>query len=143
MSRGFLLDTNILSETLRPFPDAKVVAWLDSLSKDIQFVSVVTLGELRRGTALLPEGGKRTKLEEFIDIEIPLWFGSRILPVTQPIAERWGMLDAACQARGTPANTADGMIAATAAEHALTAVTRNAKDFAIFGVTIFNPWELP
>ena len=68
MSRGFLLDTNILSETLRPFPDAKVVAWLDSLSKDIQFVSVVTLGELRRGTALLPEGGKRTKLEEFIDV---------------------------------------------------------------------------
>lgn len=89
MSRGFLLDTNILSETLRPFPDAKVVAWLDSLSKDIQFVSVVTLGELRRGTALVPQGGKRTKLEEFIDIEIPLWFGSRILPVTQPVAERW------------------------------------------------------
>jgi predicted nucleic acid-binding protein len=75
MSRGFLLDTNILSETLRPFPDAKVVAWLDSLSKDIQFVSVVTLGELRRGTSLLPQGSKRTKLEEFIDIEIPLWFG--------------------------------------------------------------------
>jgi predicted nucleic acid-binding protein len=129
--------------TLRPFPDAKVVAWLDGLSKDIQFVSVVTLGELRRGTALLPQGGKRTKLEEFIDIEIPLWFGSRILPLTQRIAERWGMLDAACQARGTPANSADGMVAATAVEHCLTSVTRNAKDFAIFGVTIFNPWERP
>jgi predicted nucleic acid-binding protein len=141
MSGGFLLDTNILSETLRPVPNPNVVAWLKSQSKDIQIVSVVTIGELRRGTALLPQGAKRTTLEKFIEIEIPLWFGTRALPVTQGIAERWGVLDAMCQLRGTPANTADGMIAATALEHGLTVVTRNVKDFADLGVSILNPWE--
>jgi hypothetical protein len=64
---------------------------------------VVTIGELRRGTALLPQGDKRAKLEESIQIEIPLWFGPRILPVTQSIAERWVVFDATCQSHGTPA----------------------------------------
>ncbi|MBV9505193.1 MAG: type II toxin-antitoxin system VapC family toxin [Acidobacteriia bacterium] len=139
MTGGSLLDTNILSETLRPIPSPKVVTWLESQSKDVQFVSVVTIGELRRGTALLPEGSKREKLEEFIDIEIPLWFGPRILPVTQSIAERWGVLEAMCQSHGTPVNTADGMIAATALEHGLTVVTRNVKDFSLSSVPLFRP----
>lgn len=138
---GFLLDTNIPSEALRPLPSANVLAWLKSQSKELQFVSVVTIGELRRGITLLPPGPKREKLEQFIQIDIPLWFGTRILSITQSIAERWGVLDAMGQMRGTPINTADGMIAATALEHGLTVVTRNAKDFAPFGVTVLNPWE--
>jgi predicted nucleic acid-binding protein len=138
---GFLLDTNIPSEALRPVPSANVLAWLKSQSKELQFVSVVTIGELRRGITLLPPGPKREKLEQFIQIDIPLWFGTRILSITQSIAERWGVLDAMGQMRGTPINTADGMIAATALEHGLTVVTRNAKDFAPFGVTVLNPWE--
>lgn len=70
-----------------------------------------------------------------------LWFDGRILPVTKEIADRWGVIDGTCQLKGTPANTADGMIAATALHHGLTVVTRNVKDFAIFGVSVFNPWE--
>jgi predicted nucleic acid-binding protein len=72
-----------------------------------------------------------------------LWFDQRILPVTKEIADRWDVIDGTCQMRRTPANTADGMIAATALEHGLTVVTRNVKDFAGLGVQLFNPWDLP
>ena len=140
---GFLLDTNVPSETLRPVPSPKLVAWLTSQDKESQFISVVTIGELRRGTTLLPQGARRTKLEQFIDAEIPHWFGPRILPITQSTAETWGIIDATSQMRGNPINTADGMIAATALDHGLTIVTRNAKHFTSLGVTVLNPWDLP
>jgi predicted nucleic acid-binding protein len=69
------------------------------------------------------------------------FFATRILPVTQAIANRWGVLSAECQARGTPLNTADGMIAATALSHNLTLVTRNTRDFAQLGVDLLDPWD--
>jgi predicted nucleic acid-binding protein len=78
-------------------------------------------------------GEHRTRLEQWFETDVLLWFGERILPVTKDIADRWGTLDATCQLRGTPANTADGMIAATALEHGLTVVTRKVKDFARLG----------
>ena len=81
-------------------------------------------------------------MEQYIEVRIPLLFGKRILPITQAIAERWGVLDARRQAAGQPPGMADGMIAATAIEHDLQFVTRNVKDFAGLGVRIFNPWEL-
>jgi len=72
--------------------------------------------------------------------QVPSWFQDRILPVTRTIAERWGVLDGDRQLAGRPMNIADGMIAATALEHDLTVVTRNVKDFAELGVTVFSPW---
>jgi predicted nucleic acid-binding protein len=137
---GFLLDTNIPSETLRLVPNARVSTWLQSQREEIQFISVVTIGELRRGTTLLSPGARRTQLEHFIEVVIPLWFGGRVLPITQAIAERWGTLDGKRQAAGRPLGVADGMIAATAMEHDLTLVTRNTKDYEGLGIALFNPW---
>jgi predicted nucleic acid-binding protein len=123
-------------------PHPRVTAWVEAQS-DIQFVSVVSIGELRRGATLLVQGSaRRLQLEHYIEIKIPVLFGKRVLPMTQAIAERWGVFDARRQAAGQPLGIADGMIAATAIEHDLTLVTRNVKDFAGLGVTIFNPWEL-
>ena len=139
---GFLLDTNIPSETLRPAPESRVVDWLRTQSKDSQFLSVITLGELRRGIILLPqEARRRVRLELFLETDVPLWFGRRILSVTQAVAERWGVLDGEQQLAGKPLNIADSLIAATALEHGLTLVTRNVKDFAGLGLTILDPWD--
>ena len=139
---GFLLDTNIPSEMLRPRPDANVAAWVKRHANETLFVSVVTMGELRRGATLLTEQSpRRTELERMIREHVPSWFQDRILPVTRMIAERWGVLDGERQLAGRPMNIADGMIAATALEHDLTVVTRNVKDFAGLGVTVFSPWD--
>ena len=143
---GFLLDTNIPSETVKLRPDARVTAWISAQRNPTLFVSVITIGELRRGFVTLPasEAERRERLEQWLERDVMLWFDGRILPVTKEIADRWGAMDVACQLRGTPANTVDGLIAATAIEHGLTVATRNVKDFARFapfGVPVFNPWE--
>lgn len=140
-SGGCLLDTNIPSETLRPLPHPLVLAWLNQQARESLFVSVVTIGELRRGATLLAPSARRTQLERFLDLTVPAWFADRVLPVTQAIAERWGTLDASRQLDGRPLSTADGLIAATALEHRLTLVTRNQKHFEDLGVQLLNPWE--
>jgi toxin FitB len=138
---GFLLDTNIPSETVNLRAEPRVIAWLNQQANEALYLSVVTIGELRRGFITMPEGPRRTRLGRWLETDVMLWFGQRILPVTKEIADRWGVLDGTCQMRGTPANTADGLIAATALEHDLTVVTRNARHFALFGVAMLNPWE--
>lgn len=80
-------------------------------------------------------------MEEWIESDMRPWFAGRILPVTETIAERWGLLAADAKLRGLGLSVVDGRIAATALEHDLTLVTRNAKDFAETGVDILNPWE--
>ena len=140
--RGFLLDTNIPTEMLRPRPDANVANWVKTQASETLFVSVVTLGELRRGVTLLTEQSpRRVELERLIHERIPSWFQDRILPVTRMIAEHWGQLDGERQLAGRPMNIADGMIAATALEHDLTLVTRNVKDFADIRLAVFSPWD--
>lgn len=105
------------------------------------FLSVVTIGEIRKGLVVLPQGRRRTDLEEWFHTDLLNWFRDRILPVTRSIADRWGVLDGECQLKGTPLNTADGMIAATALEHDLVLVTRNVRHFTGMGVKIVNPWD--
>jgi len=114
--KGYLLDTNVPSEYSRPRPDPRVLQWLSSQPVSSLHVSAVTIGELRKGLDLLPHGKKRTDLEIWFRTTVPICFGERMLPVNRAIAEQWGTLDAQCQLKGTPLNTADGMIAAAAIE---------------------------
>jgi predicted nucleic acid-binding protein len=139
---GYLLDTNVPSEFSREQPNPRVVAWLKAQPATMLFLSAVTIGEIRKGLVVLPPGRRRSDLETWFHTDLLTWFRDRILPVTHAVADRWGVLDGQSQLKGTPLNTADGMIAATAVEHSLTVVTRNVKDFSGLGVDLFNPWEM-
>ncbi len=138
---GFLLDTNIPSEMTRPSPHPSVSEWLDDADDDQLYFSVVSLGEVLKGVTLLSESKRRSQLQQWLDETLRPWFEGRILPVNQPIAERWGVLAGQCRLRGRQLKVMDGFIAATALEHDLTVVTRNVKDFAGLGVALFNPWD--
>jgi predicted nucleic acid-binding protein len=139
--KGFLLDTNIPSEMTRRHPESRVSRWLDDADDDQLYFSVVSLGEILRGVTVLRESKRRSQLQQWLDETLRPWFQGRILPVDEPIAERWGVLAGQRQLIGRPLKVADGFIAATALEHDLTVVTRNVKDFDGLGVGIFNPWE--
>ncbi len=138
---GFLVDTNVISEVLRPAPDSNVVEWCRTTDRDQLFLSVVSLGEIRKGLTLMPVGVRRNQLEKASTALIPEWFTGRILTVTQAIAERWGVLEGERQRLGRPLHVPDAQIAATALEHGLTLVTRNVADFEHLGLSILNPWE--
>jgi predicted nucleic acid-binding protein len=138
---GFLLDTNIPSEEIKPLPDPRVGLWLYAQREDRLFLSAVTVGELRKGIALLPAGRRRREFEEWFEGDLMQSFLNRILPVTKAVGYRWGTITAERQLSGTPLGATDGLIAATALEHNLTLVTRNTKDFLNLGLTLVDPWE--
>ncbi len=135
---GFLLDTNCLSEIVRPKPDANVLRWMEETDEALLFLSALTLGEIRKGTASLPPGRRRSHLEGWFEIGLRQRFAGRILPVDEAVADRWGWLSAKHQ--GTAFPIIDGLLAATAIEHNLTIATRNVRDFANAHVPVFNPW---
>lgn len=137
---GYLLDTNVLSELTKPTPAPRVEAFLRE-SKDRVFVSVFSIGEIRKGIASLPAGNRRTILQDWLDNELMPWLGDRVLPITLGIAERWGDLAAQLKVMGKPRPIVDAVLAATAFEHDLVLVTRNVGDYRDLGVTILNPWE--
>jgi predicted nucleic acid-binding protein len=138
---GFLLDTNIPSEGIRTRPDPRVNAWVRAQDDAALHLSAITIGELRKGLTILPESKRRSQLQDWLENDLIPLFTGRILPVTQAIADRWGVLSGQRQIAGRPLSMADGLIAATALEHGLVLVTRNVRDYRDLAVTIRNPWE--
>jgi predicted nucleic acid-binding protein len=139
--RGFLVDLNIPSELTRNQPEARVADFIRKAGQPNLFLSVMTVGEIRKGIDGLPVSRKRGDLEQWLTIDVRQWFSGRILPVTEAVAERWGQLAAAAKRNGIIVAVVDGVIAATALEHDLTVVTRNVRDFAHLGVSVLNRWE--
>jgi predicted nucleic acid-binding protein len=138
---NLLLDTNVLSEVQRPAPDPKVMGWLDTVDEDRVFISVASIAELRRGVALMDDGRRRAALAAWLGNDLPARFAERILPIDQAVAERWGDLMAQSRRSGLALSAMDGFFAATALAKDLTLVTRNVRDFALFGVPLRNPWD--
>lgn len=138
---GFLLDTCVISELVKPKPESKVIAWLNATDEELLFLSVLTLGEIRKGTSLLKDPVRKVKLEAWLAGALTARFSDRILSIDKSIAERWGILTA--QAKATLNHNLpviDGLLAATAQHHNLTFVTRNTGDVTGTGVPVFNPW---
>ena len=134
---SYLLDTNIVSETVRRSPNKAVIAWLDRLPGEALFVSVLTLGEIRKGIESLSDRRRREKLRLWLEHDLPAWFEGRVLPVDLAVADRWGRLLAEV---GRPVPTIDSLLAATALHHELRLVTRNAGDFVYPGLQVINPF---
>jgi len=137
---NILVDTNVISETTRPRPDARVVSFLHQADEDRLFVSVVTLAELRLGVALKADGRAKRTLEAWLANAFAERFAGRIIDVDPQIADVWGDLMASARRRGLALHVIDGFLAATALARRLTLATRNVKDFAPFGVPVFDPW---
>ena len=136
------LDTNVLSEFSRHREAAPAVKqWLTAADDVALFVSVLSLAEIRSGIEKLDSGKRRSLLEQWFEGELVPFFGPRILPVSQTIANHWAILSAGLERKGITLPTIDGLIAATALDHDLSVVTRNVKDFVSTGVTIINPWD--
>jgi len=137
---SFLLDTNVVSEWVRPHPNAGVITWLDEIDEDRTFLSVVSVTELRYGIERLPAGKRRTRLHQWATHELPLRFEGRILLVDPIVADRCGQVMARSEAMGRPMEVMDAYIAAAAEIYRLTVVTRNVSDFEPVLKAVLNPW---
>ena len=136
----FLLDTNVISEWTKPRPDSGLIAWLAAVDEDRTFISVVTLAEIRYGIARAARGRRRDRLEAWLRDELPLRFEGRVLPIDAVTADAWGEISARASTAGRPIHAMDAFLAATAAVHGLTLVTRNASDFQAVGTPVLTPW---
>jgi predicted nucleic acid-binding protein len=136
---SFLVDTNVLSESAKPKPDAGVMTWLRENERDL-YVSTITVGELRRGIERLPEGARKTKLRHWLQSLCDCMQG-RVLGFSTSSAHVWGQLKAKWDAAGLVIPTLDSQIAAVAQRHGLTVITRNTRDFVKTGVKVLNPFH--
>ena len=134
----YLIDTYVISELTRKRPSQRVVDWLDEVPADRIHVSVLTLGELRKGVAGLPAGAQRDRIGAWLDVDLPAWFEDRVLSIDGDVADVWGRM---LTQTGRPVGAVDSLIAATALRHGLRVVTRNTAAFRFLGLAVENPWE--
>ena len=137
---GFLLDTNVVSELVKLRPNPKVTRWVHATDESLLYLSVLTLGEIRKGITSLPDAARRVKLEAWLAGDLALRFSGRILPIDYAVADRWGRLSGSLAARKSPLPVIDGLLAATALERSLTLVTRDTSHLESTGVSYFDPW---
>jgi predicted nucleic acid-binding protein len=135
-----LLDTCVVSELRLPKPDPGVARAIRGLDSDDLFVSAISIGEIVKGVALLPDGQKKRFLQSWLRA-LERHYGDRLLPIDLETCRMWGELTAAAQKAGRTIPASDGLIAATARQHGLYIMTRNTADFEPSGVPLLNPWE--
>jgi len=136
-----LLDTNVVSEPLRPAPDTRVIAWIDAQPLETLFLSAITVAELRAGVALLPAGRRRAGLQQNLEKRVLPLFAGRVLPFDLGCTQAYAELMANAQAAGLAIATAAGCIAAIAAANGLTVAIRDTSPFKAAGAAVINPWQ--
>jgi toxin FitB len=135
-----LLDTNVVSEPLRPAPDTRVIEWIDAQPLETLFLSAITVAELRAGVALLPAGRRRAALQDSLETRVLPLFAGRVLPFDLGCTPAYAELMAKARAAGVAIASADGYIAAIAAANGLTVATRDTGPFVVAGAKVLNPW---
>ncbi|MDP2794515.1 MAG: type II toxin-antitoxin system VapC family toxin [Sulfurisoma sp.] len=134
---SYIIDTNIISELRHKDANPGVISWFAERPATTLYLSVLTLGEIRKGIEALPNSKRRLVLRDWLEVDLPAFFSGRILLVDEAVVDRWGRLLARIK-RTAPA--IDSLIAATAMQHGLTLVTRNTADFKFPELDVINPW---
>jgi len=135
-----LLDTCFISELVKPTPNENVINWLNQTPNERLFLSVITIGEIRKGLTKLPESKKKNRLTNWLNTLLED-YQARIYSINLTIAENWGNIQGKAENNGTPLASLDSLIAAVAYTYNLIVVTRNESDFTASNVTILNPWN--
>jgi tRNA(fMet)-specific endonuclease VapC len=136
----YLLDTCVISELVSKRPETAVIDWIDSIDDEHIYLSVITIGEIKKGIEKLPDSARKETLSEWLEEDLLNRFQGRILGVETSVMFTWGTLTAKLEQQGTPMPAIDSLIAAIALHGNLTLVTRNVQDFQESNVTLFNPW---
>jgi predicted nucleic acid-binding protein len=138
---NYLLDTNVVSEQLKPRPDENVVRWIDASDEESFFLSVITFAEICKGIEDIGSGRRRDALTKWLYHDLPLRFEGRILDVNTTVAMAWGKIMSRSDVLGINLGVTDAFLAATADAYGLSLVTRNMRDFARLNIAIVNPWD--
>jgi toxin FitB len=137
----YLLDTNVVSELLRPMPDPRAIGWFSAHPTSSLYLSTVSEAELLLGVTLLPEGKRRSALAAAVEAILAEEFSGRILSFDRTAAQCYAAISASCRMAGRPISAFDGQIASIALANDLSVVTRNLRDFAGCGIGIIDPWQ--
>jgi predicted nucleic acid-binding protein len=140
---NYLLDTNVISELISKRPDKKVVEWLDRLDPNTVYLSVITIGEIRKGIEKLAPSKRKDRVKEWLEGDLLLRFQGRILGITTEVMLIWGELTGRLEKDGRRITAIDSLVTAIALQGNYRLVTRNEHDFQNTGVTIINPWKEP
>lgn len=135
-----VLDTNVLSEPMRPSPNMAVVSWLDDQPVETLYVTTITLAEMRFGIAVLPKGKRRDRLGARLEDEVLSAFGDRIVPFDEPASAEYARLRARARAAGAAVGTIDAYIAAIAAARDFSVATRDTAPFVAMGARVIDPF---
>ncbi len=138
---SYLLDTNVISESVKIRPDPGVMRWLAEADEDKIWLSVITIAEIRLGVDAMPEGSRRNLLAHWLENDLPGRFHGRIIGIGLVVANAWGSVMAQSRKAGIGLNGMDAFVAAMAGVQNLTLVTRNVRHFAHLGVSLLNPWK--
>jgi tRNA(fMet)-specific endonuclease VapC len=138
---SYLLDTCVISELVAKRPEPKVINWIDSIADTRLYLSVITIGEIRKGVEKLPDSKRKTLIRSWLEDQLLIRFDGRIVPIDTDLILTWGQLVGMLEATGKQMAAIDSLIATTALHGRFTLVTRNVEDFKNAGVMILNPWK--
>jgi predicted nucleic acid-binding protein len=138
---AYLLDTNVVSELKRPRPSTRVLEFIVQVPLDSLFLSDIVIAEIRFGIEIAKDVRRRNQLGVWLDEVIRPMYAGRILPLTEAVLLRWRVMLETCRKRGSPVAEPDLMMAATAAEHRMTIVTRDTAPYRLFDLPVLDPWR--
>jgi toxin FitB len=138
---NYILDTNVISEIVAAQPNAQVTRWIEKVDPNRLFLSVITIGELKKGIEKLPNSRRKDLLDRWLMEDLPMRFHEHILPIDTDTMLLWGSLNARLEASGRPISAIDSLLASIAMQYQYMLVTRNSSHFEQTGILLLNPWN--